>query len=262
MRKSVASSWLTTLLLHVESKPCVLLRLDEADSARLRESRVGFNEFTLARPHELLSGIKTPTVCLVYETRWSWMLPEGAIDLRHHDAPAAGVAFLLKRPALHFFAAVFRYITGDLARSGRTDADADAETVRPAGADLAFLFAVRAAPHDALPNGARRAYLPSGGGHIKMHGPWGLLLDERSIMKLFMLATFFDKTPCSVSMPVAFRLGRRTAMKSVARGLVGQCRRARRPRAGAHCRRVVAAAHFRQDCAWQRRLRGLPSIQI
>lgn len=78
MRKSVASSWLTTLLLHVESKPCVLLRLDEGDSARLRESRAGFNEFTLARPHELLSGIKTPTVCLVYETPSSWMRPEGA----------------------------------------------------------------------------------------------------------------------------------------------------------------------------------------
>lgn len=100
------------------------------------------------------------------------------------------------------------------------------------------------------------------GGHIKMHGPWGLLLDERSIMKLFMLATFFDKTPCRVSMPVAFPLGRRTAMKSVTRGLVGQCRRARRPRAGAHCWRIVAAAHDRQNCAWQRRLRGLPSIQI
>lgn len=78
MAKAIVSSWLTTLRLHVESKPCVLLRLDEADSTQLRESRLGFNEFTLARPHELLSGIKTPTVCLIFETASSWVREEDA----------------------------------------------------------------------------------------------------------------------------------------------------------------------------------------
>lgn len=78
MAKTIVSSWLTTLRLHVESKPCVLLRLDEADSTQLRESRLGFNEFTLARPHELLSGIKTPTVCLIFETASSWVREEDA----------------------------------------------------------------------------------------------------------------------------------------------------------------------------------------
>ena len=57
--KSVAPSWLTTLRRHVESKPCVLLRLDESDSGNLTESRHGFN--TLARPHGVLSDIKKPT---------------------------------------------------------------------------------------------------------------------------------------------------------------------------------------------------------
>lgn len=74
--KAVARSWLATLRQHVESKPCILLRLDESDSESLRASRRGFSEFTLARPHELLSDIKTPTVCLIFETPSSWTQPE------------------------------------------------------------------------------------------------------------------------------------------------------------------------------------------
>ncbi len=64
--KSVSPSWLATLRQHVESKPCVLLRLDKSESGNLTESRHGFNEFTLARPHGLLSGIKTPTACVIF----------------------------------------------------------------------------------------------------------------------------------------------------------------------------------------------------
>ena len=64
--KAAAPTWLAPLMGHVESKPCVLLRLDENDSENLIESRRGFNEFTLARPHGLLSDIKTPTVCLIF----------------------------------------------------------------------------------------------------------------------------------------------------------------------------------------------------
>lgn len=68
------------------------------------------------------------------------------IDFRHHDASGAEVAFLVKRPALHFLAAVFRYVAGDLVRSGH----AEAETVRGADVDLAHLFTVRTAPQDAF----------------------------------------------------------------------------------------------------------------
>ena len=68
------------------------------------------------------------------------------IDFRHHDASGAEVAFLVKRPALHFLPAVFRYVAGDLVRPGH----AEAETVRVADVDLAHLFAVRTAPLDAL----------------------------------------------------------------------------------------------------------------
>lgn len=66
--EAVPHSWLATLRQHVESKPCVRLRLDESDSGNLTESRRGFNEFTLARPHELLSDIKTPTACLIFSS--------------------------------------------------------------------------------------------------------------------------------------------------------------------------------------------------
>lgn len=74
--KAVTQSWLVTLRQHVESKPCILLRLDESDSESLRASRCGFSEFTLARSHELLSDIKTPAVCLIFETPSSWTRPE------------------------------------------------------------------------------------------------------------------------------------------------------------------------------------------
>ena len=71
--KPVPPSWLATLRQHVESKPCVLLRLDESDSGNLTESRRGFNEFTLARPHGLLSDIKTPTACVIFGSSPEWM---------------------------------------------------------------------------------------------------------------------------------------------------------------------------------------------
>lgn len=75
-KKPKAPPWLITLTQHVESKPCVLLRLDENDSASLIESRRGFNEFTLARPHGLLSDIKTPTACLIFGSPLAWMRTE------------------------------------------------------------------------------------------------------------------------------------------------------------------------------------------
>lgn len=77
-KRSIDPSWLATLTQHVESKPCVLLRLDESDSGSLAESRRGFSEFTLARPHGLLSDIKTPTACLIFGSPPNWTRAEDA----------------------------------------------------------------------------------------------------------------------------------------------------------------------------------------
>ena len=110
--------------------------------------------------------------------------------LSDREASGAEVAFLVKRPALHFLAAVFRYATGDLVRPGH----AEAETVRVADVDLAHLFSVRAAPQDALPDRAQQCiHLPSCDGHMKMQSATGLFLNDRYIMKLFMFAKFSTK---------------------------------------------------------------------
>ena len=62
-------TWLMTLQRYVEAKPCVILRIDEDDSESLAASRLGFNEFTLAVSHALLSDIKPPVVCLIFGSR-------------------------------------------------------------------------------------------------------------------------------------------------------------------------------------------------
>lgn len=81
-KKSVSQSWLATLQQLVEAKPCVVVQLDENDSARLTESKYGFNEFTMVRSHDMLSGIKTPTACLVFGS------------LPHHKDGAAAHGYL------------------------------------------------------------------------------------------------------------------------------------------------------------------------
>lgn len=62
-------TWLMTLQRYVEAKPCVILRIDKADSDSLAASRLGFNEFTLALSHALLSDITPPVVCLIFGSR-------------------------------------------------------------------------------------------------------------------------------------------------------------------------------------------------
>ncbi len=110
------------------------------------------------------------------------------IEFLHHDALGAEVAFLVKRPALHFLSAVLCYVTGDLVRSGH------AETVRVADVDLSHLFTVRATPQDALPDGAQQCiHLPSGDSYMKMQGTTGLFFNDRHIMKLSMLTKFSTK---------------------------------------------------------------------
>ena len=110
------------------------------------------------------------------------------IEFLHHDALGAEVAFLVKRPALHFLSAVLCYVTADLVRSGH------AETVRVADVDLSHLFTVRATPQDALPDGAQQCiHLPPSDSHMKMQGTTGRFLNDRYIMKLFMLAKLSTK---------------------------------------------------------------------
>lgn len=86
-------SWLAELRRHVEARPCVLLRLNESDSAQLAESRGGFNEFTLARAHALLGAIHPPTVCLVFNEK-----PD--LLRRAREQPHAHVGIISSRSAI------------------------------------------------------------------------------------------------------------------------------------------------------------------
>jgi hypothetical protein len=56
--------WLTTLGRLVEKNPIAVLRFDTDEWERLRESRRGIHEFTVARAHALLDGVRPPTPCL------------------------------------------------------------------------------------------------------------------------------------------------------------------------------------------------------
>jgi hypothetical protein len=49
----------------VEGKPIVVLRFDQDEWTRLRYSRRSVNEFTIARSHELLYGVRALTPCLI-----------------------------------------------------------------------------------------------------------------------------------------------------------------------------------------------------
>jgi hypothetical protein len=57
--------WLAKLKKLVEDKPMVILRFDEEEWERLRDSRRGLSEFTVARPHSLLADARFPTACLI-----------------------------------------------------------------------------------------------------------------------------------------------------------------------------------------------------
>lgn len=72
MPASQNRTWLDALRLHVQKKPCMILRLNEDDSYRLHISRRGLNEFTLARAHELCTDIKPPTICLIFGKLSEW----------------------------------------------------------------------------------------------------------------------------------------------------------------------------------------------
>ncbi len=58
-------SWLETLKEYSEQHPIVVLRFDSDVWASLTNSRRGVGEFTIALPHNLVSGVKTPAPCLL-----------------------------------------------------------------------------------------------------------------------------------------------------------------------------------------------------
>jgi len=63
--KQKADEWVESLKRLVEKKPLVIFQFDGEDWSRLRESRRGANEFTIARSHELFEKVHAPTACLV-----------------------------------------------------------------------------------------------------------------------------------------------------------------------------------------------------
>jgi hypothetical protein len=60
--------WLQSLKRLVEEKPLVILRFNQAEWHNLYDSRRGVHEFTVARPHGLLEGVRTPAPCLIVGT--------------------------------------------------------------------------------------------------------------------------------------------------------------------------------------------------
>lgn len=63
--KKKSDEWLENLKRLVGKKPVVLFQFDGEEWSRLRESRRGANEFTIARSHELFEKVRVPTACLV-----------------------------------------------------------------------------------------------------------------------------------------------------------------------------------------------------
>ena len=60
------ADWVRRFSELVEKRPMVVFQFDSDDWQRLRESRGGANEFTVARPHEKFDGIRCPTACLIF----------------------------------------------------------------------------------------------------------------------------------------------------------------------------------------------------
>jgi hypothetical protein len=57
--------WLNNLKQFVEKKPIIVLKFEGDEWDRLLESRRSVNEFTVARPHDILKGVRPPTPCLI-----------------------------------------------------------------------------------------------------------------------------------------------------------------------------------------------------
>jgi len=63
--KKQADEWLDNLKSLVQKKPLVVFQFDDEEWSRLRGSRRGANEFTIARSQDLFEKVRVPTACLV-----------------------------------------------------------------------------------------------------------------------------------------------------------------------------------------------------
>jgi hypothetical protein len=60
--------WLETLKKLAEEKPLVIIRFEPHEWQSLYDSRHGVQEFTIARSHSLLEGVRAPAPCLIVGT--------------------------------------------------------------------------------------------------------------------------------------------------------------------------------------------------
>ncbi len=63
--KSHTAHWIAALTEIVSDKPLVIFRFSEQEWERLRESRRGTTEFTIARSYDALDKIRVPTPCIL-----------------------------------------------------------------------------------------------------------------------------------------------------------------------------------------------------
>ena len=64
-RSTPQSPWLQRLSALVQQRPLVIIRFDRGEWAHLYELRRGVNEFTIARSHSMLEGVRVPAPCIV-----------------------------------------------------------------------------------------------------------------------------------------------------------------------------------------------------
>lgn len=65
-KKEVEQSWEQDLFAYALRHPVVILRLSDDEIHGLKETRDGARQFSLARAHDVASGISTPCICLFF----------------------------------------------------------------------------------------------------------------------------------------------------------------------------------------------------
>lgn len=73
----------------VQQKPMILIRFDEAFSESLRNSRQGFERFTIVKPHSVFQVYKLPTLCL--------------LEIQEQDATKCYLATVTHKDAVSLF---------------------------------------------------------------------------------------------------------------------------------------------------------------
>ena len=67
----MTDDWFTTLKGIVQQKPLIVFQFSGDDWMRLRDSRRGANEFSVARPHAMLRDVRPPTTLCSAKSRSS-----------------------------------------------------------------------------------------------------------------------------------------------------------------------------------------------